>query len=72
MNKEALKWFMSNVMLQLEQIDKEVSNSLLQDEQFVLDFYDKLNEISVRKKKKYNYGTGKDTTPYCQDGANTD
>lgn len=33
----------------LEGIDKKVSESLLQNEQFVLDFYDKVNEISVRK-----------------------
>lgn len=33
----------------LELIDKEVSESQLQNEQFVLDFYDKLNDISVRK-----------------------
>lgn len=33
----------------LEGIDREVSKSLLQNEQFVLDFYDKINEISVRK-----------------------
>lgn len=33
----------------LELIDKEVSDSLVQNEQFVLDFYDKLNEISIRK-----------------------
>ena len=33
----------------LECVDKEISTSLLQNEQFVLDFYDKLNEISVRK-----------------------
>lgn len=32
----------------LELIDKEVSESQLQNEQFVLDFYDKLNDISVR------------------------
>lgn len=33
----------------LEGIDKKVSELSLKNEQFVLDFYDKLNEISVRK-----------------------
>lgn len=40
---------MKHTLLWLEEIDKEVSNSLLQNEQFVLDFYDRLNEISIRK-----------------------
>lgn len=33
----------------LELIDSSINESLLKDEQFVLDFYDKINEISVRK-----------------------
>lgn len=33
----------------LEVIDDTVSKSLLQNEQFVLDFYDRINEVSVRR-----------------------
>lgn len=46
---EILKWHMELCLELLEKIDSGVSKSLLQNEQFVLDFYDKLNEISVRK-----------------------
>lgn len=49
MTEEALKWIMKCCLGVLEGIDREVSKSLLQNEQFVLDFYDKINEISVRK-----------------------
>lgn len=44
-----LQSFMRVILELLELIDKEVSESQLQNEQFVLDFYDKLNDISVRK-----------------------
>lgn len=44
-----LQELMKSVLEILELIDKEVSESLVQNEQFVLDFYDKLNEISIRK-----------------------
>lgn len=37
------------VLLTLETLDKLISSVQLQNEQFVLDFYDKLNEISIRK-----------------------
>lgn len=33
----------------LEAIDELISQEGLRNEQFVLDFYDKLNEISIRK-----------------------
>lgn len=49
MNEETLKWIMKCCLELLEGIDRQVSDSLLQNEQFVLDFYDKVNEISVRK-----------------------
>lgn len=49
MDKEFLKWQMEKCLEALEKIDKEVSKSLLQNEQFVLDFYDKVNLISVRR-----------------------
>lgn len=49
MTEEVLKWIMKGCLEVLEGIDREVSKSLLQNEQFVLDFYDKINEISVRK-----------------------
>lgn len=37
------------MLFNLELLDKSISIAGLQNEQFVLDFYDKLNEISVRK-----------------------
>lgn len=40
---------MSAALSMLEIIDETVSDSLSQNEQFVLDFYDRVNEISVRK-----------------------
>ena len=49
MSEEVLKHLMKVTLELLECVDKEISTSLLQNEQFVLDFYDKLNEISVRK-----------------------
>lgn len=33
----------------LEKIDDKVNRLSLQNQQFVLNFYDKINEISVRK-----------------------
>ena len=49
MSEEVLKHLMKVTLELLECVDKEISTSLLQNEQFVLDFYDKLNEISVRR-----------------------
>lgn len=49
MNKEVLQKLMNNAIDILEIIDSSITNSLLQNEQFVLNFYDKINEISVRK-----------------------
>lgn len=49
MNKEILQKLMNNAIDILEIIDSSITNSLLQNEQFVLNFYDKINEISVRK-----------------------
>ena len=49
MKEETLKWIMKCCLELSEGIDRQVSDSLLQNEQFVLDFYDKVNEISVRK-----------------------
>lgn len=40
---------MAAALSMLEIIDETVSDSLSQNEQFVLDFYDRINEISVRK-----------------------
>lgn len=44
-----IKKQISQILLNLELLDASISTSGLQNEQFVLDFYDKLNEISVRK-----------------------
>lgn len=44
-----LKWKMAKLLEYLEEIDHEVDVKSLRNEQFVLDFYDKVNEISVRK-----------------------
>lgn len=49
MNEESLKSYMQICIDLLEVLDKEVSKSLMQNEQFVLDFYDKLNAISIRR-----------------------
>lgn len=49
MDKEILKWQMEKCLEALEKIDSDISKSMVQNEQFVLDFYDKLNEISVRR-----------------------
>lgn len=43
--KKQIAYTLSN----LESLDKTISTLELQNEQFVLDFYDKINEISVRK-----------------------
>lgn len=40
---------MAQILFNLELLDKSISIESLQNEQFVLDFYDKLNEISIRK-----------------------
>lgn len=37
------------ILFKLEILDREITSKNLQNEQFILDFYDKLNEISVRK-----------------------
>lgn len=44
-----IKELMQEVLRKLESIDKEIDITQLKNEQFVLDFYDKVNEISVRK-----------------------
>lgn len=49
MSEGILKYMMKLSLDLLEEIDKNVFELSLQNEQFVLDFYDKLNEISVRK-----------------------
>lgn len=40
---------MARILFNLELLDKSIDSAELQNEQFVLDFYDKLNKISVRK-----------------------
>lgn len=47
--KEFLQKQMGLIILNLEIIDKYIDSAELQNEQFVLDFYDKLNKISIRK-----------------------
>ena len=47
--KEFLQKQMDHIILNLEIIDKSIDSAELQNEQFVLDFYDKLNKISIRK-----------------------
>lgn len=49
MGKTSLQWSMEECLKLLEAIDKEVDTLNLQNEQFVLNFYDKINEISIRK-----------------------
>ena len=44
-----LKKQFHDIIFNLEIIDKAITEKGLQHEQFILDFYDKLNEISVRK-----------------------
>lgn len=44
-----LKKQFHDIIFNLEIIDKIITEKGLQHEQFILDFYDKLNEISVRK-----------------------
>lgn len=48
-NTEYIKKQMTQMLSNLELLDKSISTARLQNEQFVLDFYDKLNEISIRK-----------------------
>lgn len=45
---DKLKSLLDSELSNLEQIDKTIRDLGLQNEQFVLDFYDSLNEISVR------------------------
>jgi archaellum component FlaD/FlaE len=40
---------MSNIMMLLEDVDYRISEEGLENEQFVLNFYDQLNAISVKK-----------------------
>ena len=47
--KSTIKFSMTRALFLLEQIDKLIDKHNLKNEQFVLDFYDKVNEISVRK-----------------------
>lgn len=47
--KEFLQKQMDCIIFNLEILDKSIDSAELQNEQFVLDFYDKINEISVRK-----------------------
>lgn len=47
--KEFLQKQMDYIIFNLEILDKSIDSAKLQNEQFVLDFYDKINEISVRK-----------------------
>lgn len=45
---DKLKSLLDSELANLEQLDKKIRNLGLQNEQFILDFYDNLNEISVR------------------------
>ena len=47
--KEFLQKQINCIISNLEILDKFITSAKLQNEQFILDFYDKLNEISVRK-----------------------
>ena len=47
--KEFLQKQMDYIIFNLEILDKSIDSAELQNDQFVLDFYDKINEISVRK-----------------------
>jgi len=40
---------MNYIIFNLEILDRFIDSNELRNEQFVLDFYDKLNSISVRK-----------------------
>ena len=40
---------LSYILFKLDILVREITSKNLQNEQFILDFYDKLNEISVRK-----------------------
>lgn len=46
---EFIKKRIAKIIFNLELLDKSITEAELQNEQFVLDFYDKLNEISIRK-----------------------
>ena len=46
---EFMQETMSGIISNLEMLDKFIDSAELQNEQFVIDFYDKLNKISVRK-----------------------
>lgn len=48
-NIEYIKEQIAQMLFNLELLDKSISTGGIQNEQFVLNFYDKLNEISVRK-----------------------
>ena len=47
--EQSIKTLAAQILTDLERIDSEVDRLGLKDEQWVLDFYDKINEISVRK-----------------------
>lgn len=49
MKDKNIKTLMQVTLSVLEYIDKFISDNKLQNEQCTLNFYDKLNEISVRK-----------------------
>lgn len=44
-----IKKQITDILYSLEFLDKYISLIGVQNEQFILDFYDKLNEISIRK-----------------------
>lgn len=44
-----IKEQITKVLEDLEKLDKMIAVSSLQNEQFIINFYDKLNEISVRR-----------------------
>lgn len=44
-----IKKQISKLLFDLELLDKSIDSEGLQNEQFVLNFYDKLNMISIRK-----------------------
>lgn len=47
--KSTLSIVLDNIIKDLEELDKLIEKAELQNEQFILDFYDKLNALSVRK-----------------------
>ena len=47
--EQSIKTLTAQILTDLERIDSEVDRLGLKNEQWVLDFYDKINEISVRK-----------------------